>query len=98
MPRRNSKKSSPGIGELAKIGFALGIGSMLTGVIFLLFGIAFFIPGFIIVLKQRKLPKEKQSTGLLVTGFILMGLGVAIGLGFGASVFLGLLGDAILDE
>jgi hypothetical protein len=50
----------------------------------LLIGMAFGIPGLILVAREQKKPKGDQNTALLVFGFILMILGAAIGLGFNA--------------
>lgn len=48
----------------------------------LLVGMAFGIPGAIIVMQENKKPKSERNTALLVIGFILMIIGAAIGLGF----------------
>lgn len=48
----------------------------------LLIGMAFGIPGFILVARENKKPKAQRNMTLLVLGFILMILGAAIGLGF----------------
>jgi len=50
----------------------------------LLIGMAFGIPGLILVAREQKKPKGDQNTFLLILGFILMILGAAIGLGFNA--------------
>jgi hypothetical protein len=50
----------------------------------LLIGMAFGIPGLILVAREQKKPKGEQNMALLVLGFILMILGAAIGLGFNA--------------
>ncbi len=86
---------SGGIKDYMKIGFGLGLGSSLAYMILIFFAMLLFIPGFIIVYKQNKLPKEARSTGWMVFGFILMGLGMILGLGFGAGAFFGLLGDSM---
>lgn len=50
----------------------------------LLIGLAFGIPGLILVTRENKKPKSRRNMGLLVLGLILMALGVAFGLGFNA--------------
>jgi hypothetical protein len=50
----------------------------------LLTGLAFGIPGLILVTKENKKPKSRRNMGLLVLGLILMALGVVFGLGFNA--------------
>jgi hypothetical protein len=57
--------------------FAALAGSMVIG-------LAFGIPGLILVTRENKKPKSERSTFLLVLGFLLMILGVALGLGFNA--------------
>jgi hypothetical protein len=92
--RARPKSSGPSIGELAKVGFGLGLGSMASFVIFAFLGMLFFVPGLLIVLKQRKLPKEERSTGVLVMGYILMFIGAILGLGMG----LGLIGGLLMGD
>lgn len=100
MAAQNSRRVGRGVrkggafGDFVVAGFGLSIGSFAAVMIFLIIAMLFFIPGFIIVMKQRKLEKEKRSTGQLVTGYILMGIGVIVGLGFGAGVFF----DALAGE
>lgn len=50
----------------------------------LLLGMAFGIPGLILVTRENKKSKDSRNTALLVLGFILMALGVMFGLGFNA--------------
>ena len=50
----------------------------------LLLGMAFAIPGVILVTRETSKPKSRRNTGLLVLGFILMALGVIFGLGLNA--------------
>jgi hypothetical protein len=72
---RNSMKT------LIKTGLGLGIGLFLSRIIFILIGLAFFIPGYIMFKKA-----DKEESGSQIGGMVLMGLGVVImgGLGFGA--------------
>jgi len=67
--------------SLVKTGFGLGIGFSLANIIFILIGMAFFIPGYLMFKKA-----DKKESGSQIGGMVLMGLGVAImgGLGFGA--------------
>ena len=60
---------------------------------FLLLGMAFGIPGAIIVMRENKKPKEKRTTALLVIGFILMIIGVALGLGFNSEGLMNSIGN-----
>lgn len=77
------------------MGFFGGLGSGLALMIFTFIGMVFFIPGLIIVLKQNKKPKDQRSTGMLVLGFILMGLGMIVGMGLGFGVFAFALADNV---
>jgi hypothetical protein len=72
--------------SLVAQGFQLTVGSVLAMMIFLALGMLLFIPGFLIVRREQAKPKDQQSTGVKVVGYMLMILGavVALGLGFGA--------------
>lgn len=50
----------------------------------LVLGMAFGIPGLILVTRETKKPKSSRNMVLLILGYILMILGVALGLGFNA--------------
>ena len=67
------------LSSMAGAGGALGA---LSGA--LLLGMAFGIPGLILVTRENKKPKSSRNQALLILGFILMALGVALGLGFNA--------------
>jgi hypothetical protein len=62
-----------------------GTGGALTAIsgAFVL-GMAFGIPGLILVTRENQKPKSQRNQTLLILGFILMALGVALGLGFNA--------------
>ena len=67
------------LSSMAGAGGALGA---LAGALVL--GLAFGIPGLILVTRENKKPKSGRNQALLILGFILMALGVALGLGFNA--------------
>ena len=50
----------------------------------LVLGLAFGIPGFLLVARENAKPKSQRNMALLVLGFILMALGVIFGLGLNA--------------
>ena len=50
----------------------------------LVLGMAFGIPGLILITKENAKPKSRRNQTLLILGFILMAIGVALGLGFNA--------------
>jgi hypothetical protein len=63
----------------------VGAGGALTALAgSFIIGLAFGIPGLILMLNENKKPKSQRNMALLVIGFILMALGVAFGLGFNA--------------
>jgi hypothetical protein len=59
----------------------------------LLIGMAFGIPGAILVMRENKKPKSDRNITLLIIGFILMIIGVAIGLGFNAGGLMNGIGN-----
>ncbi len=61
--------------------------SLMTHVVFILVGLAFFIPGLIIVIRQDKLPKAQRNAWQLALGFILMVVGVVIGCGLAYTMY-----------
>jgi len=67
--------------NLVKTGFGISVGMFLAQMIFILIGMVFFIPGYLMF---KKADKEKSS-GSQIGGIILMGLGVVMmgGAGFG---------------
>ena len=73
---RNSMKS------LIKTGFGISVGFLLARMIFLLIGMAFFIPGYLMFKKSSSDEKDSSSR---IGGIVLMVIGVVImgGLGFG---------------
>jgi hypothetical protein len=73
--------------SLFKTGFGLGLGIYAVQVLFLLLGLAFFLPGYSMFQKAKKEDKEK------VVPFALMAVGVVIMGGAG----LGILVDGISD-
>lgn len=82
-----------------KEGMAFTAGGAVIYIILMIAGLAFFIPGLLIVLNQMKKPKDKQNNGLKITGYILMGIGVVLGMGTGAYFLFGLIGaDALNTE
>jgi len=67
--------------NLVKTGFGISVGMFLAQMIFMLIGMVFFIPGYIMFVKADK----EKSSGSQIGGIILMGLGVVMmgGAGFG---------------
>jgi hypothetical protein len=86
---RNSMKS------LIKTGFGISIGMFLAQMIFVLVGMAFFIPGFILLKKSSSDKKKINNSQIL--GMVLMILGVVIMGGLGFGVLLDSAGDMFSD-
>jgi hypothetical protein len=78
-------------GNSINMDFFGSLGAGLATLVIMFLGIMFFIPGLMIILKQHKLPKEKRSTGLLVTGYTIMAVGILLGMGLAIGVFAGLM-------
>jgi hypothetical protein len=78
--------------DVVKLGFFAGLGSFASFIIFILIAMAFFIPGFILLKREEAKPKEEQKQSNKVFAYILMGLGMLFGLGFGAGTFFSELG------
>lgn len=90
-----ARRNSPSFGSLIRIGFGLGLGSAGVFILLTLVALLFFVPGYILLNREQKKPKEEQNSTNKTIGFVLMGLGVVIGLGFGAGAFLGEIGQEL---
>lgn len=75
-------KSGGRLMDIMKDSFASGIGFLLAIAVMMCISVALFISGFLIV------KKNAQSMPMKVLGYVLMGLGCAVGLGFGGSMLL----------
>lgn len=78
--------------NFVKFGFGIGFGVHLSSIIFLLIGGALFILGIFLLSNERK--KKEKNNSLFITAYVLMFLGMVLGLGMGASfLFSNLLQD-----
>ena len=76
--------------SLVKTGFGISVGMFLAQIIFILVGMVFFIPGYIMFTKSSEKDKSNDSkTG----GIILMGLGVVVMGGVGFGILMDSIGD-----
>ena len=75
--------------NLVKTGFGISVGMFLAQMIFILIGMVFFIPGYLMF---KKADKEK-SEGSKIGGIILMGLGVVVMGGAGFGILMDSVGD-----
>lgn len=78
-----------GFWEVVKLGFGFGLGGLAAAAVFAAIGIALIIGGYVLVNREQKKPKDKQSSAAKITGYVLMGLGVAVAGGLGLSTLLG---------
>jgi hypothetical protein len=81
--------------SLIKTGFGVGIGIALSQMIFIAIGLVFFVPGYIMFSKSSS--DKKKSSGLQITGIVLMGIGLVIMGGFGFGLFMDSVGDMSFD-
>lgn len=72
-----------------KAGFGTSAGFATT----ILLGMLFAVPGLVLVMKENKKPKEKRNTGILVLGFILLFIGVALTFGMFGGAATNMLGN-----
>jgi len=102
LPKSSNQSSS--FGEMIKTGFAISIGSWFMSIIAIGIAMALFIPGFLMVRKENKKEKIKQEEDgegdgpnktKKIIGYILMGLGMIFGFGFGSTIFFSLLANEI---
>lgn len=70
--------------EIVKFGFGAGLGMILINMLFISIGLAFFIPGLMMLSAERKKPPEEKNNTKLYTAYALMVLGCIFGLGLGA--------------
>lgn len=75
--------------NLVKTGFGISVGMFFAQMIFILIGLVFFIPGYLMF---KKADKEKSS-GSQIGGIILMGLGVVVMGGAGIGILMDSVGD-----
>mgnify|MGYP003350432122 CR=1 FL=1 len=89
------QKQQTGIMEYARVGFGFGLGSLMSMMIFVFLGFVFFISGFILVKREKKNEKDKKEVNesLKILGYVLMGVGVILGLGMGFGSMLSEVGD-----
>jgi hypothetical protein len=77
--------------SLVKTGFGISVGMFLAQMIFILIGMVFFIPGYIMFTKSSS--DKDKSDGSQTGGIILMGLGVIVMGGAGLGILIDSIGD-----
>lgn len=73
--------------SLVKTGFGLGLGLFLARIVFVLVGLAFFIPGYTMYKQQKK------DSPVDLLPILLMGIGVVLMGGAGLDLLLDASGD-----
>ena len=77
--------------NLIKTGFGLSVGVFLAQMIFIMIGLAFFIPGYMMWNTERK--KFAKDTAKETEAIILMALGVVVMGGAGLGILMNSLSD-----
>ena len=75
--------------NLVKTGFGISVGMFFAQMIFILIGMVFFIPGYMLFTQADK----EKSEGSKIGGIILMGLGVVVMGGAGFGILMDSVGD-----
>lgn len=79
--------------NIVREGFGVGLGLFASLMVYILFGMLFFIPGFILYNQEKK--KGEKGTTLQIVGVVLMAIGVIIMGGVGFSTLIGDVGDML---
>ena len=69
-------------------GFGVGLGAGLSMIIYVIIGLAFLIPGAILLGREKKKPADQRNGAMVVVAYVLIVLGVICGLGLGAGFLL----------
>lgn len=91
----NAESKGSSMRALVQTGFGLTLGGMLAGVLFIAVALSMLVGGAIMVSRELKKPKKSRNKPLLITGFVLLGMGVVVGLGLGVSTFLDMLSSSM---
>lgn len=79
--------------NIVREGFGVGIGFLASLMVYLFFGMLFFIPGFILYNQEKK--KGEKGTTLQIVGVVLMAIGVVIMGGVGFNTLISDVGDML---
>ena len=79
--------------NIVREGFGVGLGFLASLMVYLFFGMLFFIPGFILYVQEKK--KGEKSSSLQILGVVLMAIGVIIMGGVGFSSLVGDISDMV---
>jgi ABC-type Mn2+/Zn2+ transport system permease subunit len=79
--------------NIVREGFGVGLGFLASLMVYIFFGMLFFIPGFILYVQEKK--KGEKSSSLQILGVVLMAIGVIIMGGVGFSTLVGDISDMV---
>ena len=79
--------------NIVREGFGVGLGFLASLMVYLFFGMLFFIPGFILYVQEKK--KGNKASSIQIIGVVLMALGVIIMGGVGFSTLVGDISDMV---
>jgi hypothetical protein len=79
--------------NIVREGFGVGLGFLASLMVYIFFGMLFFIPGFILYMQEKK--KGEKANTVQIVGVILMGVGVIIMGGVGFSTLVGEVSDMV---
>ena len=77
--------------NIVREGFGVGLGCLASIMVYLFFGMLFFIPGLVLYTQEKK--KGEKSSALQIVGVVLMLIGVIIMGGTGFNTVMGDIGD-----
>lgn len=83
--------------KIASETFSAAAGGLGAVVMYVLVALAFLVPGFLLVTRELKKAKKDRNTSMLILGFVLAFVGVAVGFGMGAGAIFELLGDSMSE-
>jgi ABC-type Mn2+/Zn2+ transport system permease subunit len=79
--------------NIVREGFGVGLGFLASVMVYLFFGMLFFIPGFILYVQEKK--KGNKASSIQIIGVVLMAVGVIIMGGVGFSTLVGDISDMV---
>ena len=93
MGKNANRRRGGNIRENLTAGFGLGLGFGLSNMVFIVLGLVFFIPGFLLFMAEKKKSANDQDKTKMYVGIGLMVLGCILGFGMGFGFILSALGD-----
>ena len=79
--------------NIVREGFGVGLGFLASLMVYLFFGMLFFIPGLVLYTQEKK--KGEKASASQIVGVVLMAIGVIIMGGTGFSTLMGDIGDMV---